>query len=138
MEHRSLNENYKRIAEGLIDSEPELEYIKDSRVRIAYLESDQCKKSGKDRLVQGECEKVAAKNQWAIDYDFTITIFVNNVIGMNEEQVKILLFHELMHICIDVKEDGEEVYSTRKHDIEDFKLIVKKYGMDWSNRLERE
>ena len=40
MEHRTLNENYQRIAEDLIQNEPELAYIKDSRVRIAYLESD--------------------------------------------------------------------------------------------------
>ena len=79
MEHRQINENYQRIAEGLIQNEPELRYIKDSRVRIAYLESDQAKKADADKLVLGECEKVQAKNKWAINYDFTITLFKKNL-----------------------------------------------------------
>ena len=132
MEHRQINKNYETLANELIDTMSELLYIKNSRVRIAYLESDQCKKNGPDRLVQGECEKVAAKNKWAIDYDFTITIFVNNIIGFTTEQIKILLFHELLHVGIDMGPDGDETYSVKKHDLEDFKVIIDKYGTDWA------
>ena len=132
MEHRLINENYKAIAEHLIETEPDLLYIKDSRVRIAYLESDQSKKADKDKLVLGECEKVAAKNRWAIDYDFTITLFKNNLIGLSEEQIEIVLFHELLHVGIEPGMDGDEIYSVRKHDLEDFKIIIDKYGTDWA------
>ena len=132
MEHRLINENYKAIAEHLIETEPNLLYIKDSRVRIAYLESDQSKKADKDKLVLGECEKVAAKNRWAIDYDFTITLFKNNLIGLSEEQIEIVLFHELLHVGIEPGMDGDEIYSVRKHDLEDFKIIIDKYGTDWA------
>lgn len=132
MEHRVINENYKAIAEHLIETEPDLLYIKDSRVRIAYLESDQSKKADKDKLVLGECEKVAAKNRWAIDYDFTITLFKNNLIGLSEEQIEIVLFHELLHVGIELGADGDEIYSVRKHDLEDFKIIIDKYGTDWA------
>ena len=45
MEHRQINENYRAIAEKLIAQEQALAYIKD----------------GRERLVLGECEKVAAK-----------------------------------------------------------------------------
>lgn len=61
MEHRQINENYRAIAEKLIAQEPALAYIKDSQVKITYLESDSTKKDGRERLVLGECEKVAAK-----------------------------------------------------------------------------
>ena len=132
MEHRKINENYRQIAEELIKNEPTLKSIKDSRVRIIYLESDSSKKAGGDKLVQGECEKVASKNQWAINADFTITVYTNNVIGMSEKQIKILLFHELLHIGIDYGTDGGEVYSVKKHDLEDFKIIIDKYGTDWA------
>ena len=132
MEHRAINKNYERIARELIDSEPELDYIRQSRARIIYLESDSAKKNGTDRLVYGECEKVASKNQWAISADFTITVYTNNVIGMSEEQIKILLFHELLHVGIDYGTDGGEVYSVKKHDLEDFKIIIDKYGTDWA------
>lgn len=132
MEHRVINENYKAIAEHLIETEPDLSYIKDSRVRIAYLESDQSKKADKDKLVLGECEKVAAKNRWAIDYDFTITLFKNNLIGLTEIQVEHVMFHELLHVGIELGSDGDEIYNVRKHDLEDFKIIIDKYGTDWA------
>ena len=132
MEHRTLNENYAAIAQELIDKEPELAYIKDSRVRIAYLESDQSKKADKDKLVLGECEKVAAKNKWAINYDCTITLFKNNLIGLSPAQIKIVLFHELLHVGIEPGADGDEIYSVRKHDLEDFKIIIDRFGTEWS------
>ena len=63
MEHRQINKNYEKIAQELIENTAELEYIKKSNVRIIYLESDNTKKNGTERLVLGECEKVASKNQ---------------------------------------------------------------------------
>lgn len=131
MEVRSRNNNYKEIAEALIEAEPELDYIKQSNVKIAYLESDQCKKKG-NGTVHGECEKIPAKYKWAIPEDFTITLFFNNNIGMSEEQIKVLLFHELLHIGVDYGEDGE-IYKINPHDVEDFKTIIKRYGIEWAN-----
>ena len=132
MEHRQINKNYEKIAQELIENTAELEYIKKSNARIIYLESDSTKKNGTERLVLGECEKVASKNQWAISADFTITVYKNNCIGLSEEQIKILLFHELLHVGIDYGTDGGEVYSIKKHDLEDFKIIIDKYGTDWA------
>ena len=132
MEHRQINKNYEKIAQELIENTSELEYIKKSNVRIIYLESDNTKKNGTERLVLGECEKVASKNQWAISADFTIIVYKNNCIGLSEEQIKILLFHELLHVGIDYGTDGGEVYSVKKHDLEDFKVIIDKYGTDWA------
>lgn len=133
MEHRQINENYRAIAEKLIAQEPALAYIKDSRVKITYLESDSTKKDGRERLVLGECEKVAAKNRWAITSDFTITLFMNNLVGFSEEQIKTVMFHELLHVGIEPGADGEETYSVRKHDLEDFKEIIDRYGTDWAS-----
>jgi len=135
MEHRAINDNYRAIAEALIETEPELEYIKDSRVKITYLESDSTKKDGKDKLVFAECEKVAAKNRWAITSDFTITVFKNNCVGMSEAQMEVLLFHELLHVGIERGPDGEETYSVNKHDLEDFKIIIDRYGTDWAKGM---
>ena len=95
------------------------------------------KKNGPDKLILGECEKVASKNQWAISADFTITVYTSNVLGMSEDQIKILLFHELLHVGIDQGADGEETYSVKKHDLEDFKIIIDKYGTDWAAVAEK-
>lgn len=138
MEHRQINHNYEEIAQELIDNEPELAYIKNSQVKIAFLESDQSKKADKDKLVLGECEKVAAKNKWAIDYDFTITLFRNNLIGLTLDQIRIVLFHELLHVGIEQGPDETEIYSVRKHDLEDFKIIIDRFGTDWSKAARKE
>lgn len=132
MEHRHINENYRQIAEQLIDKEPELSYIKNSQVKVTYLESDSCKKADKEKLVLGECEKIQSKNKWAMPGDFTITLYVNNLVGLSLEQIKTVIFHELLHIGIDIGSDGEEVYSVRKHDLEDFKIIIDRFGTDWA------
>lgn len=132
MEARQINDTYKAIAEELIASEPELEYIKDSNVKITYLESNLPKKADKDKAVLGECEKVQPKNRWAITSDFTITIFTENIIGMSDKQLRVILFHELLHIGIDYGDNGE-CYYIRKHDLEDFKVIIDRYGTDWAN-----
>ena len=134
MEHRILNDNYKQIAEELIENEPELSYIKDSRARIAYLESDNAKKADADKLVLGECEKVQAKNKWAIAFDFTITLFKPNLVGLTADQIRIVMFHELLHVGIEQGSEGDEIYSVRKHDLEDFKLIIDKFGTEWANK----
>lgn len=140
-EARNENEYYKSLAEKLIDSMKELEYIKDSHVKIAYLESNISKKSGSN-FVYGECEKVQAKYKWRIPEDFTITIYKNNITHFTEEQIAILLFHELLHIGVDVIEDMYdetqriEKYSIVKHDLNDFKTIVEKYGVDWDKTIQ--
>lgn len=134
MEVREINDDYREIAEELIATEPDLAYIKESRVRIAFLKSDAAKKAGSDRLVHGECEKVQNKNQWAINYDFTITLFYPNNIGMGPDQLRVLLFHELLHIGIEQGPEGDEYYSIRKHDLEDFKTIVDRFGVNWADR----
>lgn len=136
MEHRAINKNYEAIAQGLIEKEPGLAYIKDSRVKITYLESDSTKKNGNDRYVLGECEKVQAKNRWAIPSDFTITLFPNNLVGMSPDQIRTVMHHELLHVGIEMGPDGDELYSVKKHDLEDFKAIIDQYGTDWADPVQ--
>ena len=128
METRKLNKEYYLLARDVINNFVELSHIKTSDIKIAFLESDKKKKS-RGNLVFGECEKVVDKNKWAIPYDFTITIFKPNISHFSEEQIRILLFHELLHIGISDK--GK--LSIVPHDLEDFKLIIDKFGTNWSS-----
>lgn len=131
MEKREKSEMFEKMAEELINNTPELAYIKNSQVKVVYLISNQAKKSA-GGTVHGECEKIPAKYKWAINADFSITLFSPNNAHMTEEQFKILLFHELLHIGITPADDGGENYSIINHDLEDFKIIIDKYGTDWS------
>lgn len=131
METREKSTYFESLAQELINNEPELEYIRNSKVRIIYLASNQAKKSG-NKVTHGECEKIPAKYRWAIPADFTITLFSPNNEHMSEEQIKILLFHELLHIGIETDPTGGETYNIVPHDLEDFKTIIDKYGTEWS------
>ena len=130
MDQRSISEEYSELAMDLIRTEPELAYIAESEVTIMYLTSELAKKKGK-KFVFGECEKVPEKWKWAVPCDFTITVFLPNVERFTEEQLRILLLHELKHVGI-TKDGNEEVYLIIDHDIEDFRSIVDRFGLDWS------
>jgi hypothetical protein len=131
MDRRTLNEKYSEIARELIETEDALLDIRNSQATIVYLSSEHKKKSG-DKLVLGQCEKVADKYKWGIPADFTITVFEPNIEGFSDEQIKMLLFHELLHVGIEFNADGSETYSIKQHDLEDFKLIIDRFGTDWS------
>lgn len=137
MEHRELNERYSKIASDLIKTEDVLSDIRQSEVTILYLSSDKEKKS-KGRNILGECEKIPDKYKWSIPADFTITVFEPSAATLSDEQMRILLLHELMHVGIKFLEDGTEQYSIIPHDIEDFKSIIQKYGLDWNEPEWRE
>lgn len=136
MDKRTLNEHYSEIAKEIIETEEALIDIRNSSATIVYLSSEHKKKSG-NKLVYGQCEKVADKYKWGIPADFTITVFEPNCEGMTEEQIKMLLFHELLHVGIEFNADGTENYSIKPHDLEDFKLIIDRFGTDWSKVDER-
>lgn len=136
MDFRQVKEEYSVIAKELIETEPELAYIKKSQVRIGYLSSKHQKQT-KLKIIFAECEKVQDKNKWAMPYDFTITVFEPNVVNFTEEQKRILIFHELLHVGIEKKKRVES-YFIVPHDLEDFKLIIDKYGTEWNKEGKNE
>lgn len=130
MDKRTINEDYAKIGQDLIETEDELVDIRNSQATIVYLSSCH-KRMDNGRTVHAVCEKVAEKYKWGIPADFTITVYDQNCIGMTEDQIRILLFHELLHVGIEFK-DGEEKYFTKPHDLEDFKYIIDRFGTAWS------
>lgn len=131
MDNREKSVEYEMIGMELIADEPELRHILNSDVRIAFLSSDKAMKHNGGNVL-GQCERIQDKYKWAIPYDFTITIFEPNVERLSEEQLRIVLFHELLHVGIGRDLNGDEKYTVIPHDIEDFKTIIKRYGIDWS------
>lgn len=128
---RTINKEYAEIAAELINESPYLEDIKLSNASIIYLSSES-KKTSKGKVVCAQCERVPEKYKWGIPCDFTITVFEPNIARFTPEQIKILLYHELLHVGIEKDSySGKETYSIRPHDLEDFKLIVNLYGPEW-------
>jgi hypothetical protein len=130
MDLRHISEEYSNIGNELIQTEDALSDIRNSEVSIVYLGSEQEKKS-QGRLIFGQCEKVPDRYKWAVPCDFTITVFEPNTERFTDEQLRILILHELMHIGIEF-DGNEEKYFVRPHDIEDFQEILERFGMDWN------
>lgn len=127
---RKINEDYQEIGNELIETEEVLNYIKDSNVQIIFLSSE-LKKSQNGKTIFAQCEKVQDKNKWAIPCDFTITVFEPNCTTLTPDQLRILLFHELLHVGITYDNELNEVYSINPHDLEDFKYIIDRFGTEW-------
>ena len=126
MDSRQINDEYTEIAHQLIDERKELEHLRYANISIICLSSEHAKKKG-DAKVFGQCERVPEKYKWSVPCDFTRTIFEPNIEGFTDEQLKILIFHELLHVGYDCGN-----LFIRQHDLEDFKLIIDEYGTDWA------
>lgn len=130
MESRTISEEYSRIGMDLIRTEECLRHIAESEITVMFLASD-CEKRAKGRTVYGECEKVPSKWKWAVPCDFTVTVFEPNVERFTDEQLRILILHELLHIGAEA-DGNEERYYVRPHDYEEFREIAQRYGLEWS------
>lgn len=89
-------------------------------------------KKANGKTVFGECEKIPAKYKWCVPCDFTITVFEPNVERFTDDQLRILLLHELMHVGIE-QDGNEEKYRIIPHDVEEFRAIIERYGVNWAD-----
>ena len=118
------------MGEELIKRVPELKWINDCKVKIAYLESTQ-KKNKNRKIVYADCRKVEEWVQVFCKYDFVVTVYVDNCMGLTENQMRIVMWHELLHVGM---EEGtlNPIYICNPHDIEDFRSITDRFGIDWA------
>lgn len=124
------SEEYAELAWEVIRERDDLRWIEQTEITIGFLTSDEEKKrSGK--VILGECRLVKSLYRDFVPYDYMIIIYEPNVARLTRDQMKILLYHELLHI--DVREkDGEPIYKIRPHDVEEFREIVDQFGLDWA------
>lgn len=127
----TISEEYAEIANRLIDTLEEFQYIKDSNVTIVYLSSEESKKS-QNRIVMGDCNKSSKRYDWCCPADFFIVLYEPNIAELDEKQLETVIRHELHHVGIEQKEDGSERYYIQGHDLEDFKVIIEELGVDWA------
>ena len=101
-------------------------------IEIAWVESEDSPVRN-DVPVLAECIAVKKDHQRQfIPHDYLIKIYAPNVTYMTDMQKRILMEHELMHIKASENTDGELKIGTKPHDVNDFKDIIEKYGMDWA------
>ena len=115
----------KELGDKVLDYFSEFSHIKNHGVRIGYLKSYERKKAN-GKAVGAECRIIKGVYTAYLPFDFVITFFYPNIHGMSENQLKILMLHELKHIGLNHKG-----YYLVPHDIEDFSDILTKYGLRW-------
>lgn len=128
-----LREEYQEIGLRCIKKYPELELLKEHPCSIAFLGSQKEKKSRGSRTY-AECHKIPDKYKWMSEnaYDFMITVYEKNCADLSDAQMEILIWHELMHIGVEAKDDGTASYYIKDHDVQDFRAILKAHGVDWA------
>lgn len=128
----TINEEYTKKGYDLLNTHKELEAISTYGVQIAFLSSNKAKKSN-GKVVFADCTKVSDRYKWTCPFDYMITVYEPNVAEykFTEEQMDILLWHEMLHIGIDESsKNGPKLY-VKPHDIEDFRMIIEAAGLDW-------
>ena len=112
------NTKYDDLIKQIIEEEDELAILRAEGIQIICLESDTGKmtKDKKHRLF-ANIEKITNKWKWATDAEFTITVYSPNVAYFREEKLKIVLFRELLKICINDEKEGDKRYSLRDYDL---------------------
>ena len=114
------------IANGLIHEMDEFKHLDNPNLRIAYQFSDQ-EKSGRDKIIYADVEKVKDKYKAFMPYEFVVTFYLPNVEGLDNEHLCRLMYHELKHIGF----DGDDKFWTIPHNLEDFRECIDKWGVDW-------
>jgi DNA-binding Lrp family transcriptional regulator len=121
-----VSKDLRRLAEKIIKHFPEFNFIREFNIRIGYVVSQERKQG--EKITYADCRKVQEVYRAYLPYDFIITFYERNTGFLNENQLKVLIRHELKHVGIGVK--GLKV---KPHDIEDFRDIITEFGLEWNS-----
>lgn len=121
-------DDLKELAESVIDEHPnELGFIRDMGIEVGYVRS-YIRKVKDGCCIYADTEKTKHKYLAYLPFDFVITYYEPNVAMLNDEQKRILMWHELRHIGV-----GEKGFKVMPHEIEDFFTIIEKHGVHWND-----
>lgn len=125
-----VSKELTELAYKLAEAVEELNYIKDLGITFCVLTSDKEKKSN-HKIIFAECKKISEFEKTFCPYEFVIVVYLPNAELLDDNQMKVLLWHEMRHIGVE-EGTGEPKYYVYPHDIEDFRSIIDKFGMDWA------
>ncbi|MCW8129609.1 MAG: hypothetical protein KIS92_04415 [Planctomycetota bacterium] len=138
LERREQPELYALLDETY--KEQHQERMKDTKPKIALARKLGWKADKDGRQILGQCRRVTELDRQLHGFDFVI--LVHEIVLDNKETfgvklLRALIDHELCHCSVSVDEDGQvkkdetgkPVYRIRKHDLEEFREIVKRHGL---------
>ena len=117
------SDEYANIGIQLMHEKPSLSWILDSGLSIGFMSSDK-RKTSNGKITCADCAVVPDKYRYFVPYDILVTVYEPNIEGFTPEQKRMLLHHELLHVA-----PGGKV---NPHDVDEFREIIKEYGVDWA------
>ena len=113
------------LAKVVIAENADLKHLDNPSLRIVYMYCDKDKTSN-GKKVYADTTKLNDKTKAVAGCDFIITFYKQICSTLDEAKMKILMYHELRHVGF---KDGK--FSIVPHEVEDFKNIVERHGMNW-------
>ena len=120
------SDKLKAIGEKVIKANKRFAHLDTPECRIAYQYSSDAKTS-RDRIVYADTEVVKEKLKGLVPYDFIMTFYEPNCQPLSAEKMERLMYHELCHVGF----KGLGKYSIIPHDVEDFRVVIEAWGLDW-------
>ena len=108
--------------------------LEEAKIAVAWRYGLKRNKDG--QLVLGKCKKAGDLDKQFHDFDFVILLNSEAWKTLSEVQRRALMHHELEHAAVSEDQNGNPkrdargrlMYRVRKHDLEEFRSIVKEYG----------
>ena len=84
----------------------------------------------------GRCMRTNKELKFFSKYDYIIEMSKEVWEAIDDKVRYILMYHELLHIHIENDEKTQEVkFLLKDHDVKDFHIIIKRFGIDWFTNL---
>lgn len=88
------------------------------------------------KTVAGRCIKTSKELSFFSGNDYLIEMSGELWDSIDDSVRYVLMQHELMHIMPVMNDKtGDWKFELRRHDIEDFSIIIKKHGIDWISKV---
>lgn len=131
-DEKLFQESYelRELAEKIIVKRRELHWLVEADIvpLIGYVKAAENKKPNKGRVPFADCRKVSGPVKAFCPYEMLITVYPKAYDILNDNQFKIMMFHELKHVG-----EGRDGLTVNPHNTEDFYSILAEFGIDWTH-----
>ena len=122
-----MDKELRDIVQETILAYDQFVVLKDARILVLYCDQD---KKSRGKRVFADTKKTNELYEFITGYDFIITFYAG-VEMMSASALRVLAYHELLHIGYEVR--GMSVVKwIIPHDVEDFRDVIWRFGVDWA------
>ncbi len=102
------------------------EILREAKILVLYCDRD---KKSRGKRVFADTRKTNELYRFLTGVDFIITFYAG-VEMMSETALRVLAYHELLHVGYETRGDSV-VTRVIPHDIEDFSDVIERFGINW-------